>query len=467
MRTGLDWLDAELAGCADVAVESLTAGDRTAALASVKVMIDNAVYKERLLPSLGEWMAGLSPTENLAGAIPLGASSEDERGQVVDELFSGSVIIVVNGDLFAYPIPRQPERTPEESSSEISVKGPRDGFVESLQVNRALVRKRIKSPDLKIESFSVGTDSRIEVNLLYLKSAASRSLVEEARKRIGRLSPDIVNGAGQIEEMLSDRSRSLFPLVDYTGRPDFIVESLAAGRVAIIVDGLPLVYTAPTNMFELLKSAEDIHNSYYFVTMERLLRLLGLFITLTLPGFWVAVSTFNVDQIPFPLMATIVVSRIGLPISTAIEMFLMLFMFELFREAGVRLPRAVGQTVAVVGGIIVGDAAIRAGLTSPTMLVVSAVTNVTSFTLVNQTLLGSVNLLRFVVLLFSTALGMFGFFIGVFTILLYMVSLRSFGEPYLKPAAPFEALRARGAFLKLPYADRKSKGSPKRGKSGG
>ncbi|MFC3802454.1 spore germination protein [Cohnella sp. GCM10012308] len=466
MPTGLDWLDAELEGCADVVVESLTAGGRLAALISVPGMVDNAVYKERLLPSLGEWMSGTGATDGLAGAIPRSASNDAERERILADLFSGSVIIVMRGKLLAYPIPMQPERAPEESASEISVKGPRDGFVESLHVNRALVRKRLKSPDLKIESFTVGTESRTEVNLLFLKSAASRSLVEEARKRIRRLSPEIVNGAGQIEEMLSDRSRSLFPLIDYTGRPDYIVECLAAGRVAIIVDGLPLVYTAPTNMFELLKSPEDLHNSYYYVTMERLLRLLGLFITLTLPGFWVAVSTFNVDQIPFPLMATIVVSRIGLPISTAIEMFLMLFMFELFREAGVRLPRAVGQTVAVVGGIIVGDAAIRAGLTSPTMLVVSAVTSVTSFTLVNQTLFGSVTLLRFVVLLFSTALGMFGFFIGVFAILLYMVSLRSFGEPYLKPAAPFEAGRVRGAFIKLPYIDQKSKGSPKRGRAG-
>lgn len=466
MGTGLDWLDGQLAGCADVAVETLTAGGRQAALAAATGMIDNAVYKERLLPSLGEWLAGASASEGLAGAMPLAAATDSERERVLRELFSGSVLIVVSGDIWTYPIPRQPERSPEESSSEISVKGPRDGFVESLSVNRALVRKRLKTPDLKIESFYVGSDSRTEINLLYLASAASPSLVEEARGRIERLSPDIVIGSAQLEEMLSDRSRSLFPLVGYTGRPDFIVECLAAGRVAVITDGLPLVYTAPTNLFELLKSPEDMHNAYYFVTMERLLRLLGLFITLTLPGFWVAVSTFNVDQIPFPLMATIVVSRIGLPISTAIEMFLMLFMFELFREAGVRLPRAVGQTVAVVGGIIVGDAAIRAGLTSPTMLVVSAVTNVSSFTLVNQTLLGSVNLLRFVVLVFSTALGMFGFFIGVFAILLYMVSLRSFGVPYLKPAAPLGSRRIRGSFLKLPYADGTSKGSPKRGKSG-
>ncbi|MDG0812901.1 spore germination protein [Cohnella rhizosphaerae] len=273
MQTGLEWLDGEIAGCADVNVERLSVGKRQAALVSATGMIDNAIYKDRLLPALGEWLEGKNLTEGFPGAFALAASNDEERARVLARLFSGSVLIVNDGRVLAYPIPRQPERSPEESSSEISVKGPRDGFVESLPINRTLVRKRLKSSDLKIESFCVGTDSQTEINLLYLKSAASRSLVEEARKRIGKLSPDIVVGSGQVEEMLSDRSRALFPLVNYTGRPDYIVECLGLGRIAIIVDGLPLVYTAPTNMFELLKSPEDVHNSYYFVSMERLASL--------------------------------------------------------------------------------------------------------------------------------------------------------------------------------------------------
>lgn len=211
MQTGLEWLDGEIAGCADVNVERLSVGKRQAALVSATGMIDNAIYKDRLLPALGEWLEGKNLTEGFPGAFALAASNDEERARVLARLFSGSVLIVNDGRVLAYPIPRQPERSPEESSSEISVKGPRDGFVESLPINRTLVRKRLKSSDLKIESFCVGTDSQTEINLLYLKSAASRSLVEEARKRIGKLSPDIVVGSGQVEEMLSDRSRALFP----------------------------------------------------------------------------------------------------------------------------------------------------------------------------------------------------------------------------------------------------------------
>lgn len=461
MQTGLEWLDAELKGCEDVRVERLELHGRSATLAYTSGMIDNVIYKEQLLPAIGRWLGGDAERGSVAGLSSATAGTNEERARVVSSLFSGSVLLVMDGQAYTYEIPLLPERTPEESSSEISVKGPRDGFVESIHTNRALVRKRLKTTDLKIESFTAGQESRTEIALLYLASTANDSLVREARKRIGNISTEIVLGSGQVEEILSDRSRALFPLVDYTGRPDYVIEALLGGRVAIMVDGLPLVYTAPTNLFDLLKSPEDMHNAYYYVTLERLLRLLGLFVTLTLPGFWVALSAYNVDQIPFPLLSTIVISRMGLPMSTAIEMFFMLFMFELFREAGVRLPRAVGQTVAVVGGIIVGDAAIRAGLTSPTMLVVSAITNVSSFTLVNQTLLGSVTLMRFFILLMSCALGMFGFFVSSFAILLYLVSLRSFGIPYLKPAAPYEWKKGASGYFKPPHAALNNKLGPK------
>ncbi|CAI6085107.1 spore germination protein [Cohnella sp. JJ-181] len=460
MRTGHKWLDDRLRGCEDVRIERLEVGGRSATLAYTAGMIDNVVYKEQLLPALGRWLGGEDELGGIAGLARIGTESEQERERMVSTLFAGTVLLFLAGEAYAYDIASMPERSPEESSAEMSVKGPRDGFVESFHTNRTLIRRRLKTTDLKIESYTAGQDSKTDVALLYLESVADDAVVQEARKRIERISADIVLGSAQVEELLSDRSRTLFPLIGYSGRPDFAVESLLTGRVAILVDGLPLVYTAPVNLFELLKSPEDLHNSFYFVTFERFLRLLGLVVTLTLPGFWVALSAYNVDQIPFPLLSTIVVSRMGLPMSTAIEMFFMLFMFELFREAGVRLPRAVGQTVAVVGGIIVGDAAIRAGLTSPTMLVASAITNVSSFTLVNQTLLGSVSLMRFFILILSSVLGMFGFFIGSFAILLYLVSLRSFGIPYLKPAAPYEWKRAANGYLKPPTANLGNKLSP-------
>jgi hypothetical protein len=194
---------------------------------------------------------------------------------------------------------------------------------------------------------------------------------------------------------------------------------------------------APTNFTLLLKSPEDSYFPYYYVTLERFIRLIGLVLALFLPGFWVSLTSYNMDQLPFPLMATITLARIGLPLSAPLEAFLMLSLFELFREAGVRLPKAVGQTVAVVGGLIIGDAAIRAGLSSTTMLVVSATTAVATFTLVNQSLSGSVTVIRLYVLLCSSILGMFGFFLSMFSVVLYLSKLKSFGLPYMAPLSPF------------------------------
>ncbi|MBB6669230.1 spore germination protein [Cohnella nanjingensis] len=431
-------------------MERISVGERSAVLAYTDRMIDGALFAEKLLP---EVRAGLADSRGFIpplAAVPLHVVDERHRMNVFAQLFSGSVILFADGRIYGYPIADLPQRTPEESSAEISVKGPRDGFIEELPVNLTLVRRRLRTPDLKVEQHKIGSESQTKIALLYMASIAPPGLVKEARHRLKKITAKVISGSGQWEEMIADRSNSLFPLIDYTGRPDYVVRSLIAGRVAFLMEGVPLGYLAPINLYNLLKSAEDNHNSFYYVTLERILRLFGFVTTLALPGFWVALSAFNVDQFPFPLLSTIVMSRSGLPMSTTMEMFFMLGMFELFREAGLRLPQAVGQTVAVVGGIIVGDAAIRAGLTSPTMLVVSAITNISSFTLVNQTLLGSVSLMRIGVVLASSFLGMFGFFVSMFAILFYLASLSSFGVPYLSPIAPIKWRDFWFAFLRFP-----------------
>ncbi|MBB6693609.1 spore germination protein [Cohnella xylanilytica] len=313
-----------------------------------------------------------------------------------------------------------------------------------------LIRKRLKTPDLKIVRYTVGSENRADIAMLYLRSAAKPEWVNEAKRRLEGIHAKAVVGAAQVEEMLADRSVALFPQIDYAGRPDSAVAALLNGQVLFTLNGSPLIFLAPVNLLSLLRSPEDNYLPYYYVTLEKIVRIISLVTTIFLPGFWVAVSSFNIDQIPFPLLSTIIMSRIGLPMSATIEMLLMLALFEVFREAGVRLPRAVGQTVAVVGGIIVGDAAIRAGLSSPTMLVVSSLTAVSSFTLVNQSLSGAVTVVRLFVLGLSMLFGMFGFFVSFLIVLMYLASLRSFGVPYLQPLAPFKWSKLAYSFFRLP-----------------
>lgn len=373
--------------------------------------------------------------------------------RMIDAVFSGDLVLFFprNRVLCRISMASPPQRKPSESSTEISIKGPRDGFTEDVTTNVALVRKRLKSTSLGIEYFELGRRTKTNVALLYMTDIANGEIVAEVRHRLNNIDVDGIISGQQLETGLADDSYSLFPLLEYMGRPDFAAESLLRGRFVLIVDGNPMAVIGPTNLTSLIKSPEDLHSPFYYTSLERILRMLGLLVAVLLPGFWVAVSAYNLDQIPFPLVATITVSRLGLPLSGPIDLFLMLGLFELFREAGMRLPKAVGQTVAVVGGLIVGDAAISAGLTGPTTLVISAVTAVSTFTLVNQSLSGGVTVIRFIVLILCSLFGMLGFFVSLYLLVVYLASLTSFGVPYMAPLSPITFKDVLKAIIIMPW----------------
>ncbi|TVY10144.1 spore germination protein [Paenibacillus cremeus] len=364
-------------------------------------------------------------------------------------LYSGELIIFFEEHkwIFSLDISRPPERGPEESSTEVSIKGPRDGFTENLTTNIALIRKRLKTKSLCIEKFVIGERTQTSVGLIYISDIANPEIIVEAKSWLTAIKADALLTSAQLEIP----STSLFPLFDSVGRPDYVVQSLLRGRFAVLVEGTPMAVIAPANLLLILKSPEDVHLPFFYVSIERLLRLLGLILALFLPGFWIAVSSYNLDQIPFPLLATISSSRLGLPFSGTVDFFLILALFEMFREAGLRLPKPVGQTVAVVGGLIIGDAAIRAGITGPITLVTTAISTISMFTLVNQSLAGTITLFRLLILIASSMFGMFGFMLAVVSLVLYLSTLESFGVSYLAPLSPPKFRNIAAAVLALPW----------------
>lgn len=375
---------------------------------------------------------------------------------MIEKLFSGYLLYHKSGETHFYGvnIAKIPQRTPEESNTEVSIKGPKDAFTEEIQTNISLIRKRIKTPTLYNESFTLGSISQTKVSLLYLTDKVNHEVIKEVRDRLGSFRAESVLSAAQLEQWLANRTFSLFPLFDYITRPDFAIESMLRGRFIIIVDGSPMVLIGPVNLTELLKSPEDVHFPYYFVIFQRALRIIGITIAITLPGFWMAISSINLDQLPFSLLATLVVSRQGLPFPAALEAFFIMGLFELLREAGVRMPTAVGQTIAIVGGLIIGDAAIRAGISSPTIIVVIALTAVATYTLVNQSLSGTVTVLRLIILLISSLLGVYGFFISTFAVLIYLCELESFKLAYLDPIVSIKPKEILSALLINPFKRR-------------
>jgi len=379
--------------------------------------------------------------------------------ELTASIFSGKLVVYREGknDFWSIDISNIPQRSVEESNTEISIKGPRDAFNESLTTNTSLIRKRLQTELLHSEKFTVGTLSKTEISLLYLVHKANPTIIDEVRTRLNEIEIETVVSSGQLEQYLSDRTFSLFPLIDYIGRPDFVVETLLRGRFAIVVNGSPMVLIGPSNFFELLKSPEDVHFPYYIVILQRLLRVVGLLLSIFLPGFWVAIVSVNVDQIPYTLLSTVIISREGIPFPTFLESLLLLFLFELLREAGVRLPKSVGQTVGIVGGLIIGESLIRAGLASPTLLVIIAVSVVSTFSLVNQSLAGTVSLFRFLILVVSSFLGIYGFFLSLFVILIYLCKLQSFGIAYLEPVVSLKPKDTMAALILNPF--RKSRSS--------
>ncbi|TYS68096.1 spore germination protein [Sutcliffiella horikoshii] len=369
---------------------------------------------------------------------------------VASLLFDGNVIFYVGDSLLSINAGDFPKRQPEESALETSIRGPKDGFVEDIKTNVSLIRRRLHTPSLCLEKFTIGKRSKTKVVLMYLDDVIDKKVLHEIRKRLNGVELDILTSAYELESSVRDRPYSVFPTMDFSGRPDFVVQVLNQGRFALIVDGNPTVSFAPISLLLQTKSPEDTYINYAFVSLERLIRMLGIMVSGFFPGIWIAFSAFNIEQIPYLLVATISVSRFGLPLSAPIEMFIILFLFELFNEAGVRLPRAIGQTVAVLGGLIVGDAAIRAGLTSPTMLVVAAITYIASFTLVNQSLSSAITIVRFFVIFLSTFFGLFGVILGFILTVFYFSSLNSFGAPYFGSAAPISLTEAVKSFLKAP-----------------
>ncbi|SDD25904.1 GerA spore germination protein [Paenibacillus sp. UNCCL117] len=384
-------------------------------------------------------------------------SSWADTAQLSALLFAGWGLLYLEatGLLYGVNCSQRPEREPDASTTEPTNYGPKDAFVESVQVNVALVRKRLRTHLLACEMFTVGSRSQTNIALLYMTDLLDPDTLRHIRDRLSAIKPEIVFTNEQLKNMLLRPGLAFFPLMYNTSRPDMVVESLASGRFVLLTDGLPNALIAPVQISFLLASPEDAHLPAPVLIIGKAMRLAGLLIALLLPGFWTALTTYHQDQIPLALLATITMANMGTPISGPLEMLLMLVMFQLFVEAGARLPSTFGPSISVVGGLIIGDAIIRAGLSSPASLVVAAATMTSQFVLMGGMFGLAVTMLRFYIYLLAAFFGLFGFFTGVITILIYMANLRSFGVPYLIPVSPFRLSALRFILIRFPRGDKR------------
>lgn len=370
----------------------------------------------------------------------------------VQAILQGSAVLLIDGNPggLAIGLPNSVVRSVDEPDSEQALVGPHDGFVESLSVNRTLLRRRLRTEHLRIEPFIIGELSNTNTALVYLDNVANPKVVEEARKRLCAIKVDALLDSLHMEELLEDAPFSLFPTLGSTERPDVCVAQLLEGNVAILTDNSPTCLFAPVTFFTFFQSPDDYYIRYPGATWARWLRLLGLLISTIMPALAVAIINYHPELLPFALFISVAEGRERVPFPLVVEILIMDITFELLREAGLRMPRAIGQALSVLGALVLGQAAIQAGLVGPHVLLIVAVTAITSFLVGRIKITQATRLLRFALLLAAGMLGILGMMLVLIAVLMHQVSLRSFGVPYMYPLAPLNLQALKDVMLRAP-----------------
>lgn len=451
--------------CVDVTFRSLLIPneDKTAALIIfINGLVDDKIINQNIIKSLVEIRGAALARARPDGLMEViknlflqadNVSEVSTIGQVVEGVLTGHTVLLLDGSAKVLKIGSKgwESRPVAEPVTEGVVRGPRGGFNEDLRTNTALLRRIIKSPQLKLEQYTLGRATRTEINIAYLKGTVNPKVVQEVRRRIVRIDVDSILESGYVEELIEDTPLTLFPQIEHSERPDKVAAAVLEGRVAIFVDGTPFVLVVPTIIFQFYQSSEDYYERYPFAFLVRWVRYLFSVFALLLPSVYVAVTTFHQEMIPTPLLFSIAAGHEGVPFPAIVEALLMEVTFEALREAGIRLPRQVGQAVSIVGALVIGQAAVQAGIVSPAMVIVVALTGISSFCIPAYNFTLAIRILRFGFLLLASILGLYGVLLGLLILVIHLASLRSFGVPYFTPFGPLKLADLKDTLGRVPW----------------
>lgn len=369
---------------------------------------------------------------------------------VIEGFLAGDASLLVDGADRAIIISCKgwEKRSISEPSSESVIRGPRESFTENIRTNTSMLRRKIKNPALTLEPMKLGRQTRTVICIAYVRGLADDSLLKTVRQRLQGIDVDSILESGYIEQYIEDAPFSLFATVGNSEKPDVVAANLLEGRAAILVDGSPVTLIVPYLFVQSFQTAEDYYSRPYYMTMLRLVRYAAFAITTLAPSIYVAITTYHQELIPTELLFSMATAREGIPFPAFLESFIMLLTFEILREAGVRLPRPVGQAMSIVGALVIGQASVSAGLIGAPMVIVVAITAVSIF--VVPALADSIAILRLIYLILAAAMGGFGITMGILGTLVHLASLESFGVPYLSPFVPLNLSGHKDAFLRAP-----------------
>ncbi|MBT2288974.1 spore germination protein [Paenibacillus albidus] len=467
LESNLKWLETRFENCADLSVFQWQFGPELRHTA-FSIYFDS-LFESKTINYMKTSLQDLVPHEvgPANSVIPEdvirffsnhGVSSESAKlvndlKEVSDDIVTGHLVIFFNDwdQALSYKVASLITRQVNEPVAESVVHGPRESTVENLQKNVGLIRQRLKTPNFKLEKFTLGVDTKTEVNIGYLINAVNLEVLAELKKRISGMKKVNVLDTSFIEEWIEDSTYSPFPQYRYTERPDTATAALLDGKIIVLVEGTGSILICPGLFTEMHQSSEDYYQRSMIASLIRIMRIFAFFIALSLPSIYIALTTFHPELIPTVLLLAIMNAREGIPFPAFIEAAIMEFFFELLREAGARLPRQIGATISIVGALVIGDAAIAAGIASPTMVVVVALTGIASFAIPQYNMATALRIIKIPLMILSTFLGGFGLMIGFLWILLHLTSLRSLGQPYLAPLAPLQPKQLLDTLLRAPF----------------
>lgn len=363
--------------------------------------------------------------------VTSGAKKQKDVNELIGSCLYGNTILLVDGAREALLIDTKgwSTRAIKEPTGETIVRGPKEGFNESVMINLTLIRRKIRSTDLKFKFREIGVRTKTKVCVCYIEGVANDKIVKEVDKRLNDIDIDGILDSGYIEELIKDSPLSPFTTVGNTERPDVVAGNLLEGRIALVVDGTPHVLTVPHLFIEYFQANDDYYNNFIYATLNRLVRGFGFFLSTSVPAIYVALTTFHQEMIPTPLLLSISAAREGVPFPTIVEALFMLLAFEILRESGIRLPKPIGSTISFVGALILGQAAVDAKFVSAPIVIITALTGISNFLI--PKMIGALIVVRLTFILLSAFLGLYGYIFGVIGLFIHLMAMRSFGIPYM------------------------------------
>lgn len=461
LNENLDWIKNEMGEAPDIIIRKFLIGRdhlTKAAIIYIDGLVNNSYITSFLRMLMSEFPEGkLSRTvyDTLKEQIlNIGEISEfQDKKHIINEILTGSTAILIDktNKVLIANTKGWEQRGVEAPQDQEVLRGPRQSFTENFRTNTALIRRIIPSSKLRLEQLKIGTITETTIGIMYVKGLADEKILNEVRHRLKRIKTDSILDSGYIGDFIQDSPFSLFPTTLYTERPDIVAGNLLEGRIAILVDGTPYILIIPVTLITFFQTADDYYIRPALSSLVRIMRIGAFLLSMTLPSLYVGITTFHPELLPITLLVSIAAQREGIPFPAFVEAVIMEFAFEILREAGLRMPKSIGQAVSIVGALVIGQAAVEAGIVSSVMVIIVALTAISSLTIPYLELSVPARIIRFFLLILSAVFGLVGILFGMMIVVIHLTALRSFGIPYLQGMAPFNLSDQKDIFIRLPW----------------